>query len=115
MKEGRGDRTAAECAGRPGPLPLPRLLPLVTAVAILCLAGCAGRDVRSLGDGAYSVDCSGGYHDWSACHAAARRVCEDGGVEIVSQVSNEGSQGVGARDWSTAGSEVSRRLTFRCR
>ena len=88
---------------------------LLTLGALLQLSACAARDVRALGDGVYSVDCSGGYHDWSACNDAARRLCRGGAVEVLSQVSNEGSQGVGSRDWSTAGSEVSRRMTFRCR
>lgn len=93
----------------------PGALPALVLAAVLQLAGCAAGEVRPLGDGAYSVDCSGGYHDWSACNEAARRVCRGGAVEILSQVSNEGSQGVGSRDWSAEGSEVSRRMTFRCR
>jgi len=108
MKQRRWWMKSASCAAAL------RALPLWVLGAAL-LSSCAARDVRSLGDGAYSVDCSGGYHDWSACHAAARRVCRGGSVEILSQVSNEGSQGVGTRDWSTEGSEVSRRMTFRCR
>ena len=89
-----------------------RLVALVLSVGVL--SACAGRNVQTLDDGSYSVDCSGGYHDWSACNEAARKLCRGRPVEIVSQISNEGSQGVGTRDWSTQGSEVSRRMIFRC-
>lgn len=109
MNQPRGQNA---CPGFAGTLRAASALALSVG---LLLAGCAGQNVRSLGDGTYSVDCSGGYHDWSACHEAARRLCRSGPVEVLSQVSNEGSQGVGSRDWSTEGSEVSRRMTFRCR
>jgi len=83
---------------------------------VLGISGCAfSGNLQTLDDGSYQVDCSGGYHDWSACNEAARRACRGGGVEVLSQVSNEASQGVGSRDWSAAGSEVSRSMNFRCR
>jgi hypothetical protein len=85
--------------------------------ALFCamvLAGCSSRSpVRTLDDGLLQVDCHGGYHDWSACHAAARRYCGDGGFRIVAQISDEGGK-VGTRDWSREGSEVSRTMEFRC-
>lgn len=88
----------------------------VAVLMAVCLAGCAfGGKVQTLADGSYKVDCSGGYHNWTACNEAARRACGGGGVEILSQVSNEASQGVGSRDWSAAGSEVSRSMNFRCK
>ncbi len=92
-----------------------RWLPGIILVLGMNLSGCAGeRRLQALDDGSYRVDCSGGYHDWSACNDAARRVCRGGAVDVISQVSNEGSQGVGTRDWSVQGSEVSRRMIFRC-
>ncbi len=70
--------------------------------------------IRANDDGTLSVDCPGGYHDWSRCHARAVAACGSAGFEIVSQVSNEGSSGIGTRDWSTSGSVVSRTLVVRC-
>ena len=88
----------------------------VAVLMAVCLAGCAfGGKVQTLADGSYKVDCSGGYHKWTASNEAARRACGGGGVEILSQVSNEASQGVGSRDWSAAGTEVSRSMNFRCK
>ena len=84
------------------------------AGAVLTIAGCASSGVRHNDDGTVSVECSGGYHDWSACHERAARTCRPGDFEIVSRVSNEGSSGVGSRDWSAAGSEVWRSLVVRC-
>lgn len=90
-----------------------------TVAALLiagAFAGCAGTSdaVRRNDDGTLNVQCSGGYHDWSRCHERAAAACRPDGFEIVSQVSNEGSSGVGSRDWSAAGSEVSRVLVVRC-
>lgn len=86
-------------------------------LAVLMLAaGCASSDgVRRHDDGTISIDCAGGYYDWSRCHARAAAVCGRGGFDIVSQVSDEASQGVGTRDWSAQGSEVKRTLRVRCR
>lgn len=84
------------------------------AVALLLLTACAAtQDVSRNADGTVSIRCAGGYHDWSACHARAERVCP-GRFEIVSRVSNEGSSGVGTRDWSAAGSVVERTMVVRC-
>jgi hypothetical protein len=83
-------------------------------VAALALGGCsAGGGVRENPDGTLSIDCAGGYYDWTACHARAERAC--GQYEIVARVSNEGSSGVGTRDWSAEGSVVTRTLVVRCR
>jgi len=80
------------------------------------LAGCvAPGQVQHNADGSWSIRCSGGYHDWSGCHARARSVCSPRDFDIVSQVSNEGSSGVGTRDWSAEGSVVERTLVIRCR
>lgn len=90
----------------------------VVAAALLLggvLSGCSGSGVRENPDGTYSIECSGGYHDWSRCHGRAADVCPGGGFEIVSRVSDEGSSNVGSRDWSAAGSEVTRMLVVRCR
>jgi hypothetical protein len=88
----------------------------VAAFVAFWVTGCAvGGKLQTLDDGSYKVDCSGGYHDWTACNEAARRACRGGAVEILSQVSNEASQNVGSRDWSAGGSEVSRSMNFRCR
>jgi len=79
----------------------------------VCLGACAKSPVRALEDGILQVDCDGGYHDWSACYAAAQRHCGDRTYEIVAQVSDEGGA-VGTRDWSREGSVVSRSMEFRC-
>lgn len=85
------------------------------AAGVLLLAGCAASDgVRRHDDGTISIDCYGGYYDWSRCHQRASSVCGDAGFDIVSQVSDEASHGVGTRDWSTFGSEVKRTLRVRC-
>jgi hypothetical protein len=78
------------------------------------LAGCAGQGVRRNDDGTLSIECAGGYHDWSACHQRAIAACRPDGFEIVSRLSNEGSSGVGSRDWSQQGSEVQRTMVVRC-
>ena len=89
---------------------------LVAAFFAVWVTACAfGGKLQTLDDGSYKVECSGGYHDWTACNEAARRACRGGGVEILSQVSNEASQNVGSRDWSEGGSEVSRSMNFRCK
>ena len=83
-------------------------------VATILLTACAApHPVRTLGDGALQVDCPGGYHDWSACHAAARKYCGKREYRVVSQTSNEGGA-VGRGDWSREGSEVARTMEFRC-
>jgi len=83
-------------------------------LGLLALAGCvASHPVRTLEDGLLQVDCPGGYHDWSVCHASARKHCGKRGFRIVAQVSDEGGA-VGTRDWSREGSEVSRTMEFRC-
>jgi hypothetical protein len=88
----------------------------VIATGLLLAAGCAGTDgVRRHDDGTISIDCAGGYYDWSRCHNRAAAICGRGGFDIVSQVSDEASQGVGTRDWSATGSEVRRTLRVRCR
>ncbi len=88
-----------------------------SAIAVgLLLAGCAtSSDVRRNDDGTVSIRCAGGYHDWSGCHNRAEAVCRGRGFDIVSQLSNEGSSGVGTRDWSAQGSVVDRTLVVRCR
>ncbi|HEX7037713.1 MAG TPA: hypothetical protein VF210_18225 [Pseudomonadales bacterium] len=92
-----------------------RLIAVATAV-LTALAGCAGTGaVRQNPDGTLSIDCAGGYHDWSRCHARAADACGRAGYEIVARLSNEGSSGVGVRDWSVGGSEVARTLVVRCR
>jgi hypothetical protein len=88
----------------------------------LLIAGCAGNpQVRALPDGDLQVDCPGGYHDWSACRSAARRYCarqsdasgQPLSFRVVGQISDEGGS-VGTRDWSQAGSVVTRTMAFRC-
>jgi hypothetical protein len=84
------------------------------AIALLAMASCAApHRVRSLPDGALAVDCPGGYHDWSACHAAAEARCGAGGYRVIGQTTNEGGA-VGRGDWSREGSEVARTMEFRC-
>jgi hypothetical protein len=84
-------------------------------VAAALVAGCAATSgVRENDDGTLSVQCSGGYHDWTRCHQRATRACGDRAFDIVSRVSDEGSSSVGSRDWSRDGSEVSRTLVVRC-
>jgi hypothetical protein len=93
--------------------------PVVAALCAVLTVGVAGcvspGQVQRNADGSLSIRCSGGYHDWSGCHARARSVCSPGDVDVVSQVSNEGSSGVGTRDWSAEGSVVERTLVIRCR
>ncbi len=84
------------------------------AGVFLLLAACSSSGVQHNADGTLSIGCSGGYHDWSGCYKRAARACRPGRVEIVSQVSDEDSNGVGTRDWSVGGSEVSRTLVVRC-
>lgn len=88
---------------------------LAGSLVLLLGGGCAGSGIRENPDGTLSIECSGGYHDWSRCHDRAAGACPDGRFEIVSRVSDEGSSGVGSRDWSAAGSEVTRMLQIRCR
>lgn len=88
------------------------------AIALLAagaaLAACAGTPgVTRHDDGSLSIECSGGYHDWSQCYRRAEDVC-GGAFDIVSRVTDEGSGGVGTRDWSAQGSEVKRTLIVRC-
>ena len=91
----------------------PRIAAGVSLVTAL-LDGCSSSGVQRNEDGTLSIECSGGYHDWSQCYERAARACRPGGVEIVGRVSDEGSSGVGTRDWSIEGSEVSRMLVVRC-
>ena len=81
---------------------------------LLLNPGCASDAVRRNDDGTLSVQCAGGYHDWSRCMTRAAQACKPRDFEIVSRVSNEGSSGVGSRDWSASGSEVQRTLVVRC-
>ena len=85
----------------------------MSLVMCFILASCAGQPVEDLGDSTYRIDCSGGHHDWSGCSARAQKVCE-GGYDIVSQLSDEGSSGVGVNDWRYRGSEVTRAMTVKC-
>ena len=85
-------------------------------VLLVVIAGCAGTGgPRQNEDGTWSIQCAGGYHDWSRCLARAENLCGRAGFDIVSRVSDEGSSGVGTRDWSTEGSEVQRTMIVRCR
>ncbi|HAR30999.1 MAG TPA: hypothetical protein DCR65_05700 [Gammaproteobacteria bacterium] len=82
--------------------------------AALLLAACStAAPVTALEDGSLRVGCPGGYHDWSRCEAAARAQCGAGGYQELGRISDEGGN-VGTRDWSQAGSDVSRSMTFRC-
>ena len=91
------------------------LRPAIAALLML-LAGCAGTGgPRQNADGTWSIQCAGGYHDWSRCLARADSLCGRAGFDIVSRVSDEGSSGVGTRDWSAEGSEVQRTMIVRCR
>ncbi|MFU8814539.1 MAG: hypothetical protein ACNA7W_04275 [Pseudomonadales bacterium] len=94
---------------------MPKRLAVLAQVLLLGLAGCATQPVRYDDDGTVTIRCAGGYHDWSGCFSRAEAACGSPGYEILSRVSNEGSDGVGSRDWSQAGSEVSRTLVVRCR
>ena len=78
------------------------------------LAACSSAaPVTVLEDGSLRVACPGGYHDWSRCEAAARSQCGAGGYQELGRISDEGGN-VGTRDWSQAGSDVTRSMTFRC-
>lgn len=81
--------------------------------AILLAACSSAAPVTVLGDGSLRVACPGGYHDWSRCEAAARSQCGAGGYQELGRISDEGGN-VGTRDWSQAGSDVTRSMTFRC-
>lgn len=83
-------------------------------IALLAVAACAAKHpVRTLSGDALAVDCNGGYHDWSACHAAAEAHCGKRAYRVISETSNEGGA-VGRGDWSREGSEVARTMEFRC-
>lgn len=89
---------------------------VVALTGLGLLAACAGsQGVRHNDDGTISIECAGGYHDWTGCHERAADTCRPQGFEIVSRVSDEGSSGVGTRDWSAEGSVVQRTLVVRCR
>lgn len=89
---------------------------LLIAVAVLGLSACASNPrVEKLADGRFSIDCSGGTPSWTRCHALASKACDGGRFDVISQVSNEGSANVGRNDWSTTGSEVTRRMVVECR
>jgi hypothetical protein len=90
-------------------------LGVAVSALLLTLGGCVASDaVRRHDDGTMSIDCSGGYYDWSRCHSRAASLCGRDGFDIVSQVSDEASQGVGTRDWSAEGSVVKRTMRVRC-
>ena len=90
---------------------------MITTLALLVATmttGCAAdQSIEMLQPGTYALDCSGGAPTWERCHALAERACEGGPFEIKSQVSNEGSAGVGTNDWSTAGSEITRTMVVK--
>ncbi|NIP13791.1 MAG: hypothetical protein GWM88_03215 [Pseudomonadales bacterium] len=89
---------------------------LLIGVAALGLGACASEPrVVELSDARFSVDCSGGTPSWARCHELAAQACADRSFDVVSQVSNEGSANVGRNDWSTTGSEVTRRMVVECR
>lgn len=80
----------------------------------LVAGGCAGNaGTQQLADGTYRVSCPGGYHDWQGCYSAARKACR-GDYEIKSRVSDEGSTSAGSKDFSQAGSQVTRTMIVRC-
>ncbi len=93
------------------PLRIGRLLVPLT---LLATSACATYEVEQLDVRTFSIECPGGYHDWSGCLKTARKICAVAGYEIVSRLSNEGSSGVGVNDWSTSGSLVSRTMVVRC-
>jgi hypothetical protein len=97
-------------AGSPVRRPAGRWL---LATLLVSLGGCSGQ-VKDLGDGRYSVDCPGGYHDWTRCNRAARNTCGEGNVEVDTRTSDEAGD-VGTKDWSSEGTVVSRRMIFHCR
>lgn len=82
--------------------------------AVVLLPACGSSGVIRNDDGTLSIECAGGYHDWSQCYERAADACAPDRADIVSRVSNEGSSGVGTRDWSSEGSVVSRTLVVRC-
>lgn len=82
--------------------------------AVAAIGACATYEVEQLDTHTYSIECPGGYNDWSGCLKAAKKVCDVAGYDIVSRLSNEGSSGLGVKDWSTSGSLVSRTMVVRC-
>ena len=88
---------------------------LIVSAAVGLSACASGPRVEELGDGRISVDCSGGAPSWNRCHALATDACDGRGFDVISQVSNEGSANVGRNDWSTAGSQITRRMVVACR
>jgi hypothetical protein len=86
------------------------MLPLVVAA----LSACTSYPVEQLDANTYSIGCPGSYYDWSGCFKTARKVCAGATYDIVSQLTNEGSSGVGVNDWSSRGSMVSRTMVVRC-
>jgi hypothetical protein len=85
------------------------------AVAMATSACSTNSSIEMLTPGTYALDCSGGAPTWAGCHALAKRACDGGSFEIKSQVSNEGSAGVGRNDWSTAGSQITRTMVVTCK
>lgn len=85
-------------------------------IMVAAMAGCASnQSIEMLAPGIYALDCSGGAPTWAGCHSLADRACKGSDFEIQSQVSNEGSTGVGTNDWSTAGSQITRSMVVKCR
>ncbi len=87
---------------------------VATTVAVVVSACAASGEFKELESGDWQIDCSGGYHNWSGCHTLAKRICGNGGFDIVSQITNEGGGNVGSKDWSATGSIVSRSMVVRC-
>jgi hypothetical protein len=93
-----------------------RTLATALTLAAMTLAGCAsGRSIEAVSADTFALDCSGGAPTWAGCHALAEKACDGGRFEIQSQVSNEGSAGVGTNDWSTAGSQITRTMVVKCK
>ncbi len=89
---------------------------IVVALTALGLGACTSDPrIEALADGRFSIDCSGGAPSWNRCHTLATDACDGREFDVVSQVSNEGSANVGRNDWSTTGSEVTRRMVVECR
>lgn len=92
-----------------------RLRFAASAGLLALVAACASvKQPVALDNGDWLIDCSDGTPGWTTCHGRAESLC-DGSYDVRSRVSNEGSSGVGYKDWSKEGSVITRAFVIACK